>query len=93
MKNGREEHSDKKVFIKSKSGIYARYIKRVLDFGLSLIAVLILSPVLLILTMVGNPFFVQERPGKNEKIFKLVKFRIMTNKKISRENFYQIKKD
>lgn len=65
-------------------GIYARYIKRVLDFTLSLIAIIIMSPLLLILTVVGavvmkgNPFFIQLRPGKNEKIFKLVKFRSMT---------------
>lgn len=64
--------------------MYARYIKRPLDFILSLIALLVLSPVLLILTIVGavvmkgNPFFTQPRPGKNEKIFNLIKFRTMT---------------
>lgn len=68
-------------------GIYARYIKRSMDFVLSLCAVIVLSPILLILTIVGvivmkgNPFFVQERPGKNEKIFKLIKFRTMTCEK------------
>ena len=67
--------------------MYAKYFKRGLDFCLSLIAVIILSPLLLILTLVGamamkgNPFFVQERPGKNEKIFKLIKFRTMDNRK------------
>lgn len=70
-----------------KAGIYARYIKRPMDFVLSLCALVVLSPVLLILTMVGaivmkgNPFFTQERPGKDEKIFKLVKFRSMTLEK------------
>lgn len=65
--------------------MYAKCFKRIFDFVLSLIAIIILSPLLLILTitgaiaMKGNPFFVQERPGKNEKIFKLVKFRTMTN--------------
>ena len=68
-------------------GIYARYIKRLLDFFLSLIALVILSPILLIffvigaIKMGGNPFFTQERPGKDGKIFKLIKFRTMTNKK------------
>lgn len=67
--------------------MYARFWKRVLDFTLSLMALLILSPVLLVLTvlgaikMKGNPFFTQERPGKNEKIFKLIKFRSMTCEK------------
>lgn len=69
------------------NGIYARYIKRIMDFFLSFCALVVLSPVLLILTaigaivMKGNPFFVQERPGKNEKIFKLIKFRTMTCEK------------
>lgn len=64
--------------------MYAKYFKRVLDFTLSLLALIVLSPVLLILTvlgaikMKGNPFFTQLRPGKNEKIFKLIKFRTMT---------------
>ena len=64
--------------------MYARYIKRILDFLLSLCALLVLSPVLLVLTvlgawkMKGNPFFTQLRPGKNEKIFRLIKFRTMT---------------
>ena len=67
--------------------MYRKYIKRVLDFVLSLIALLVLSPVLLVLTVLGaikmggNPFFTQLRPGKDEKIFKLIKFRSMTNKK------------
>lgn len=67
--------------------MYAKCIKRVLDFFLSLCALIILSPLLLILTgvgavaMGGNPFFTQERPGKDEKIFKLIKFRTMNNKK------------
>ena len=69
--------------------MYSRVIKRLLDFVLSLTSIVILSPLLLILTilgaikMKGNPFFVQDRPGKNEKIFKLIKFRTMTNEKDS----------
>lgn len=73
-------------------GIYARYIKRLLDFILSLIALVILSPILLIFIVIGaikmggNPFFTQERPGKDGKIFKLIKFRTMTNKKDAEGN-------
>ena len=73
--------------MKKKPGIYEKYIKRLLDFVLSLCALIVLSPVLIILTVVGaikmkgNPFFTQLRPGKDEKIFKLVKFCTMTNEK------------
>jgi len=54
---------------------------------LSLLALIVLSPILLLLTIIGalkmkgNPFFTQARPGKNEKVFKLIKFRTMTNEK------------
>lgn len=64
--------------------MYARFFKRVLDFLLSLAALIVLSPVLVVLIilgavkMKGNPFFAQLRPGKDEKIFKLMKFRSMT---------------
>lgn len=73
--------------------MYAKYFKRLLDILLSGIGLIVLSPVLLVLTVVGtfamggNPFFTQLRPGKidkktgKEKIFKLVKFRSMNNKK------------
>ena len=67
--------------------MYAKFFKRLIDFILSLCAVIILSPLLLILTIVGaikmkgNPFFTQERPGWHEKVFKLIKFRTMTNEK------------
>lgn len=67
--------------------MYAKYIKRPLDFFLSLCAIIVLSPILLVLTVIGaiamkgNPFFTQQRPGKNEKIFKLIKFRTMTCEK------------
>lgn len=70
-----------------KAGIYEKCIKRMLDFVLSLGALIVLSPVLLLLTVVGavimkgNPFFSQLRPGKNEVIFKLIKFRSMTCEK------------
>ncbi len=64
--------------------MYAKFFKRLLDFFLSLGALLVLWPVLLILTilgafmMKGNPFFMQPRPGKDEKVIKLIKFRSMT---------------
>ena len=67
--------------------MYAKYFKRILDFSLSLLALIILLPLLLVLAIVGavvmkgNPFFTQLRPGKDEKIFKLVKFRSMTCEK------------
>ena len=67
--------------------MYAKVWKRVLDFALSLIALIILSPLFLVLIIVGaikmkgNPFFMQLRPGKDEKIFRLIKFRTMTNAK------------
>ena len=67
--------------------MYRKYIKRILDFILSLIALIVLSPVLLIVAILvrvklGSPvIFKQERPGKNEKIFTLYKFRTMNDKK------------
>ena len=63
---------------------YAKHIKRPLDFLLALCAIIVLSPLLLLLTLLGailmkgNPFFTQLRPGKDEKIFRLIKFRTMT---------------
>ncbi len=68
-------------------GPYERFIKRFLDAFLSTGAVIVLSPVFLALTilggieMKGNPFFTQERPGLNGNIFKLIKFRTMSNAK------------
>mgnify|MGYP004556398481 FL=1 len=68
-------------------GIYAKYIKRAMDCFLSFCAIVVLSPIMIVLTvagaiaMKGNPFFTQLRPGKNEKIFKLIKFRTMTCEK------------
>ena len=67
--------------------MYAKHLKRWIDFIISFCALVILSPVLLLLIVLGsvfmrgNPFFVQERPGKNEKIFKLIKFRTMDSRK------------
>lgn len=67
--------------------MYRKYFKRVMDFLLSLIALIVLSPVLLIVailvrTKLGRPvLFTQKRPGKDEKIFKLYKFRTMTDER------------
>ena len=77
--------------------MYAKFFKRVIDFILSITALIILSPVLLILTIIGaismkgNPFFLQPRPGKKgkdgkEKIFMLIKFRTMSNAKDNKGN-------
>lgn len=67
--------------------MYRKYIKRLLDIILSLIAIIILLPIyaiisILVLIFMGWPMlFKQPRPGKNEKIFNMYKFRTMTNKK------------
>ncbi len=72
--------------------MYAKFFKRVIDFTLSLLALIVLFPLLFILTVIGaiamkgNPFFLQPRPGKvdkigQEKIFMLIKFRTMSNAK------------
>lgn len=72
---------------RGKNGIYCRYIKRLLDILLSGCALVVLSPVLLMVailvrTKLGSPvIFCQERPGKNEKIFKMYKFRSMTDER------------
>jgi undecaprenyl phosphate N,N'-diacetylbacillosamine 1-phosphate transferase len=69
--------------VKIEQKIYSKYFKRILDFVLSLIAILILSPLLIgvaILIRIGSEgpiFFRQERPGKNQRIFKVYKFRTM----------------
>lgn len=72
--------------------MYKSFFKRFLDIAISFVALMILLPVLLILALVGwvvmkgNPFFTQDRPGKNEKIFRLIKFRSMTCEKDSDGN-------
>lgn len=72
--------------------MYKNFFKRIIDFFCALAAIICLSPILLVLTVLGaikmggNPFFTQPRPGKNERIFKLVKFRTMTNARDSQGN-------
>ena len=66
--------------------MYAKCVKRALDFLLAAGVLILFSPLLLILTilisikMKGNPFFTQTRPGLHEKPFKLIKFRSMTKR-------------
>lgn len=73
--------------------LYRCFFKRFYDIILSGLAIVILSPLLIFLiicgaiNMKGNPFFVQRRPGKNGKIFKLIKFRTMTAEKDEAGNF------
>lgn len=73
-------------------GPYERFVKRPLDFILATLALILLSPVLLITAILvrwklGSPvLFKQDRPGKNEKIFRLCKFRSMTNERDEQGN-------
>ena len=72
--------------------MYEKFFKRIIDFILSLLGIIILSPIFIILIVSGTffmrgiPFFTQLRPGKDEKIFRLIKFRTMDNRKDSNGN-------
>ena len=72
--------------------MYRCVFKRVIDFIISLTCVLLLSPIFLTITILlliynnGKPFFFQERPGKNKKVFKVIKFKTMNDKKDSNGN-------
>ncbi len=75
-------------FYQIMKGIYKNYIKRILDFSISLCALICLSPFLLIVTIClhiankgAGAFFYQERPGKDSRVFKIVKFKSMTDEK------------
>jgi lipopolysaccharide/colanic/teichoic acid biosynthesis glycosyltransferase len=67
--------------------MYAHFLKRFVDFFLALIGFIVLFPVFLIVTILlfiannGKPFFLQPRPGKNERIFKVIKFKTMNDKR------------
>ncbi|WP_109300655.1 sugar transferase [Aquimarina sp. AU474] len=67
--------------------MYRSFIKRSLDFGASLLMLILISPIFIVLIIFlavangGKPFFIQRRPGKNEKIFSIVKFKTMNDKK------------
>ncbi|ANU22481.1 sugar transferase [Planococcus donghaensis] len=77
---------------KPKDGLYKRFIKRPMDLILSLIAIIVLSPVFLVVAILvraklGSPvLFKQQRPGLNEKIFSMFKFRSMTDEKDNEGN-------
>ena len=79
--------SEVKEEVKQNKGIYRRFFKRPMDFILSLMAIIVLSPVLisvgvLVRVKLGSPvLFKQKRPGLNEKIFTMYKFRTMTDEK------------
>ena len=70
-----------------KKGLYEKIFKRLLDIILSFFAIILLSPIILMVSILvyfklDSPvFFTQERPGKNEKIFKMYKFRTMSDEK------------
>ena len=70
-----------------KKGLYEKFFKRLLDIILSFLAIILLSPIILMVSILvyfklGSPvFFAQERPGKDEKIFKMYKFRTMSDEK------------
>ncbi|MPS73233.1 MAG: sugar transferase [Chryseobacterium sp.] len=67
--------------------MYKSFFKRVLDFTVALIAIVVLSPIFIIVTVClyvanqGKPFFFQERPGLKEKVFNIIKFKTMNDKK------------
>lgn len=73
--------------------MYKKYIKRLLDFSIVLVALLIIWPILLIITIWlhfankgAGAFFTQDRPGKGGKIFKVIKFKTMTDERDAEEN-------
>jgi len=80
------------IMTNARKGIYERFVKRQLDIILSLAAIIFLSPILLIVAILvriklGSPvIFKQERPGLNEKIFKMYKFRTMTDERDANGN-------
>lgn len=67
--------------------MYTKIFKRIFDAVLALIGIIILLPIFVLLAFIlsivnlGNPFFFQLRPGKNQKLFKIIKFKTMNNKK------------
>jgi lipopolysaccharide/colanic/teichoic acid biosynthesis glycosyltransferase len=69
--------------------MYTKVFKRIIDFLGSLLGLILLSPVFLVIVLTllfinnGKPFFTQLRPGKNEKLFKVIKFKTMTDKRNS----------
>lgn len=73
--------------------MYRKYFKRIIDFCISLLALICLSPILLVVTIWlhfankgAGAFFLQERPGKDAKIFKIIKFKTMTDERDANGN-------
>lgn len=72
--------------------MYKNFVKRILDFIAAFLSLLILSPVFIVVTIAlyfanqGKPFFFQERPGRDEEIFKIIKFKSMNDKKDAEGN-------
>jgi undecaprenyl phosphate N,N'-diacetylbacillosamine 1-phosphate transferase len=73
--------------------VYKFFFKRLIDFLIALIGLILLSPVFIVVTVLlyfanqGKPFFVQARPGLNEKIFNIIKFKTMNDKKDAQGNY------
>lgn len=92
LPDGKTVKNTNKNIVCRKKGIYEKYIKRIFDIFCSGLALIVLSPVLLITALLvrlklGSPvIFHQDRPGRNEKIFRLYKFRTMTDEKDSKGN-------
>lgn len=67
--------------------MYRNHLKRIIDFFVALFALILLSPIFIVVTLClivanrGKPFFLQERPGKDERIFKIMKFKSMNDKR------------
>ena len=82
-----------------KKGLYEKFFKRLLDIILSFLAIILLSPIILMVSILvyfklGSPvFFAQERPGKDEKYLKCIIFEPCPMKKMKMENYYQIVSD
>jgi lipopolysaccharide/colanic/teichoic acid biosynthesis glycosyltransferase len=72
--------------------IYKKYIKIILDFVAAFIILILFIPILIPVTLLlavvnnGHPFFLQQRPGKNERLFRIIKFKTMNDKKDSKGN-------
>ncbi len=77
--------------------MYTFFIKRILDFSISLILLILISPLFIVLIIFlaiansGKPFFVQRRPGKDEKIFSILKFKTMNDKRDAHGNLLEDK--
>lgn len=72
--------------------MYNAFFKRILDFALALLGFVILSPIFIVITVLlffanqGKPFFIQSRPGKDERLFKIIKFKTMNDKEDNKGN-------